>query len=97
VGVNFTYLSKIENQKLDFGLYPGEKLIRRLAAALGADEGDLLLLARKIPAEIQERVLQRPDAFRKLAALDDRTLDLVLAQADQVEQRGDRGRKARPR
>src|SRR5947209_8633082 len=31
VGVHFTYLSKVESEKLDFGLYPSEELIRRLA------------------------------------------------------------------
>src|SRR5438552_3679538 len=34
VGVHFTYLSKIENEKLDFGDYPGEQLILRLAEVL---------------------------------------------------------------
>ena len=33
VGVSFTYISKVENGKLDFGDYPSEDLIRRLAAA----------------------------------------------------------------
>ena len=54
VGVSFTYISKVENGKLDFGDYPSEDLIRRLAAALDADEEELLLLAEKIP----EAVLQ---------------------------------------
>src|SRR5262245_46664772 len=49
VGVSFTYISKVENGKLDFGDYPSEDLIRRLAAALDADEEELLLLAEKIP------------------------------------------------
>lgn len=78
VGIHFTYLSKVESEKLDFGLYPSEELIRRLATALEADMDELLLLAQKIPADIRERVLQRPDAFRKLAALDDHALDAVL-------------------
>lgn len=38
VGVDFTYLSKIECGKLDFGDYPGEGLIVKLAKALGAEE-----------------------------------------------------------
>jgi HTH-type transcriptional regulator, competence development regulator len=79
VGVSFTYVSKVENGKLDFGDYPSEDLIRRLATALGADEEDLLLLAEKIPQPIRRRFFERPDAFRLIARLDDRRLDRVLA------------------
>ncbi|HET6574078.1 MAG TPA: helix-turn-helix transcriptional regulator [Fimbriiglobus sp.] len=80
VGVNFTYLSKIENEKLDFADYPSEEMICKLAKALDADEDELLLLAEKIPRHIRRRVLQRPDAFRTLATLDDKTLDGLLVQ-----------------
>ena len=82
VGVNFTYLSKIENGKLDFGDYPGEGLIRRLAKALGAEQDELLLLAEKVPDRIRRRVIERPDAFRRLALLDDTKLDRLLAHID---------------
>jgi transcriptional regulator with XRE-family HTH domain len=78
VKVNFTYISKIENCKLDFGDYPSEELIRKLAKVLGADEDTLLLLAEKIPKDIRQRVLERPDAFRIIARLDDETLDALL-------------------
>jgi HTH-type transcriptional regulator, competence development regulator len=78
VQVNFTYLSKIENTKLDFGEYPGEGLIRKLAKALKADEDELLLLAEKIPDHIRRRVIERPDAFQKIASLDDEKLDRLL-------------------
>jgi len=33
VGVSFTHISKVENKKLDFGDYPSEVLIQKLAAA----------------------------------------------------------------
>lgn len=78
VGVSFTYISKIENEKLDFGDFPSEDLIRSLASALQADTDELLLLARKIPLRIRERVLQRPDVFRRLADLDDAALDSLM-------------------
>jgi transcriptional regulator with XRE-family HTH domain len=84
IGVSFTYVSRIENENLDFGPYPSEELILKVAKALEADADELLLLAKKIPADIRDRVLQRPDAFRKLAALDDDTLDLVLAEAEKA-------------
>lgn len=82
VDVNFTYLSKIENHKLDFGDYPGEGLIRKLAKVLKADEDELLLLAEKVPESIRRRVIERPDAFRKLTRLDDEALDRVLRALD---------------
>jgi transcriptional regulator with XRE-family HTH domain len=82
VGVGFTYLSKVENERLDFADYPSDDLIGRLAKALEADEDELLLLAKKIPAQIKERVLERPDAFRKLARLNDKALDRLLAQVE---------------
>jgi HTH-type transcriptional regulator, competence development regulator len=86
--MNFTYLSKMENAKLAFGEFPGEGLILKLAQALDADTDELLLLAEKVPARIKKRVLERPDAFRKLAALDDKTLDLVLAEGDHLSGEG---------
>lgn len=78
VNVNFTYISKIENAKLDFSDYPSEELIRRLADALEADVDELLILAEKMPDSVKKRVMQRPDAFRKIAKLDDATLDRIL-------------------
>ena len=78
VDINFTYLSKIENDKLDFSDFPSEKLIRKLAKVLDGDVDELLLLAEKVPDEIKKRVIERPDAFRKIARLDDDTLDKLL-------------------
>jgi transcriptional regulator with XRE-family HTH domain len=78
VGVGFTYISKVENGRLDFGDYPSEALIHKLADALDGDVEELLLLAQKIPDPIRKRVLERPDAFRRIAALDDRELDAVM-------------------
>jgi HTH-type transcriptional regulator, competence development regulator len=78
VDINFTYLSKIENGKLDFSNFPSEKLIRKLAKALDGDVDEMLLLAEKVPDTIRKRVIERPDAFRKFAALDDTTIDKLL-------------------
>jgi HTH-type transcriptional regulator, competence development regulator len=85
VKVNFTYVSKIENHKLDFGEYPSEDLIRKLAKVLEADEDELLLLAKKIPEDIRQRVLDRPDAFRKIAKLDDEQLDRLLGEIEEKD------------
>ena len=82
VGVSFTYVSKIENEKLDFGDYPSEELILKLAGALDADADELLILAEKIPEALKRRVIQRPDVFRRLATLDDESLDRLLQTLD---------------
>ena len=82
VGVGFTYLSKVENSRLDFGDYPSEALIHRLAEALDADEEELLLLADKVPNVIRRRIREKPEAFRRLARLDDSSLDLIVAQLE---------------
>jgi transcriptional regulator with XRE-family HTH domain len=97
VGVGFTYLSKVETGRLDFGEFPSEELIRKLAKALGGDLDELLLLAKKIPEPIRQRVLERPEAFRKLAALDDETLDIVLAEVDHLATEGTERRKPKSR
>ena len=83
VDVEFSYISKIENGKLDFGDYPSERLIERLAEALSVDADELLLLAEKIPPQIRQRVMDRPDAFRKFAELDDKALDELVEQVDE--------------
>lgn len=78
VGVGFHYLSKVENEKLDFGQFPGEALIKKLAEVLDGDESELLLLAQKVPDPIRQRVLERPEVFSALAGCDDKTLDEVM-------------------
>lgn len=87
VDINFTYLSKVESEKLDFAQYPSEDLIRKLAKALDADVDELLLLAKKIPPDIRDRVIERPDAFRKIASLDDEALDAVLKDIERKEKK----------
>ncbi len=82
VRVTFTYLSKIENQKLSFGEFPSNEMILKLAHALDADPDELLLLAEKIPEAIRKRVLERPDVFRKMATLDDKRLDDLVVFID---------------
>lgn len=85
VGVSFTYISKIENHRLDFGDYPSEEVIGKIADALDADRDELLVLAEKVPEPIRRRVLERPDAFGKLARLDDVALDRLVDQIEEDE------------
>jgi transcriptional regulator with XRE-family HTH domain len=58
VGIDFTYLSKIEN---DYGPPPAESTIRRLAVELDADADELVLLADKLPGEFEQDLLDRPE------------------------------------
>jgi transcriptional regulator with XRE-family HTH domain len=50
VGLNFTYLSKIENGKV--GYTPSAEKIRAIAEVLKADHIELLKLANKVPPEL---------------------------------------------
>lgn len=81
-GINFTYISRIENGKLEFSEFPSEATIHKLADALEGDEEELLIIAKKILETIRVRFLERPDVFCKIARLDDRALDRLLAQLD---------------
>ena len=54
-GIDFTYLSKIENGRVD---PPGEETMRALATALGAEAEDLLARARKMPRDLKRLVAQ---------------------------------------
>ena len=80
IGVTVGYISKVEKERLQFGDYPSEKFIHKLAEALQCDEDELLLVTDRVPPAIQMRVLERPEAFRRIAELDDRTLDRLLDQ-----------------
>jgi transcriptional regulator with XRE-family HTH domain len=80
VGVGFTYISKIENHKLEEGHGPSEKLIHKLAAALDANEEELLLLAEKVPEPIRKRVCERPEVFQVVARMNDKEMDHFLEQ-----------------
>ena len=85
VGINFTYLSKVESEKLDFARVPVRGIDPQAGEGSGADKDELLLLAKKIPTDIRDRVIERPDAFRKIASLDDEALDDMLKEIERKE------------
>jgi len=60
-GVYFTYLSKIENDRLEHS--PSIKTIRDLARALDVDELELMTLANKVPPML-EAIARNKDAAR---------------------------------
>ncbi len=80
IGTNFTYISKIENHRLDFGDYPSEEMIHKLADALEVDEEQLLLLAEKVPSKIKQIIFKRPELFQLIAELDEKALDALTHQ-----------------
>ncbi|NJK36993.1 MAG: helix-turn-helix transcriptional regulator [Oscillatoriales cyanobacterium RM2_1_1] len=62
--VDFTYLSKLENDRADYP--PKEDVIRGLGKHLGLDEEELIFLAGRIPHQYESFLRQNP---RELAAL----------------------------
>ncbi len=59
------------DERLNFGDYPSDSLIHRLADALEADEEELLILAKRVPEPVKQRFFQRPDVFCAIAKCDD--------------------------
>ena len=76
VGVDFTYLSKIENGRVE---PPSEtvlkKVSRELAKVLGRDEtelaDELITLAGKVPSDLAETLVRNPQAVRFLRSIGD--------------------------
>lgn len=58
LGVDFTYLSKLENDRADYA--PKEEVIRGLARNLSLDEEELIFLAGRIPQQYEEILKQNP-------------------------------------
>lgn len=90
LGIDFTYLSKLEN---DRGEPPGEDLVRRLAELFEVDAEELLAKAGKIPAELRERAqgdLQFATLLRTLPTLSPEQLQRVYKSA------GVRSKRERP-
>ena len=56
IGVDFTYVSKFENDKTVRP--PAESTIRKLAEVLETNAEELILLAKKIPQNLQETIVQ---------------------------------------
>lgn len=71
VGIDFTYLSKIEGGRLD---PPSEVIIQRLAQVLEADEDELINLAGKVPKDLKAVLEESPQAVELLRVLSERKL-----------------------
>lgn len=86
MGVDSTYLSKIENDRLKHT--PSVRTIQSLAAAIGADELELIQLADKLPA-VLDVFAREPEArlFLSRAARSLRTAADWKAATEFVERR----------
>ncbi|MDJ0724726.1 MAG: helix-turn-helix domain-containing protein [Prochloraceae cyanobacterium] len=82
IGLDFTYLSKLENSRADYP--PKEDVIRSLARNLELDEEELVFLAGRIPRKEEEllklnykamprlfrRIRENPEFARQLLEID---------------------------
>lgn len=88
VGVDFTYISKIENDK---GLRPpAESTIRRLAIFLETDAEELVLLAKKVPQNFQETIVEDKlavDFLRVFPKLNETQRGIVEKMIEQAEEK----------
>lgn len=64
LGVDFTYLSKLENDRADYP--PKEDVIRSLARNLDLEEEELIFLAGRIPQQYEELLKQNPKEMQML-------------------------------
>ena len=58
VGIDFTYVSKIESGTMD---PPSEGTIVKMAEALGQDPDKMLLAAKKVPSDFQKVITENED------------------------------------
>jgi transcriptional regulator with XRE-family HTH domain len=85
VGIDFTYLSKLENDQI--GQSPSEELVGRFATVLGDNRDDLLDLAGKIPVDPLRRIAaQNSDVARLLRRLPDLSPDRLRKVIDASEE-----------
>jgi transcriptional regulator with XRE-family HTH domain len=74
VGINFTYLSKIESGVL---LPPREDKIIRLAKVLNADKDELITLAGKVPSDLAQ-ILQNRGVVQFLRSSSSKEISQLL-------------------
>lgn len=86
-GIDFTYLSKIENGRMP---PPAHDTIVKLATALSADADELLLLAHKVPHDLHPvitRSVALPTFLRSISDLSEDELLELSSYAHQVRAR----------
>lgn len=90
LGLDFTYLSKLENDRADYA--PKEEVIRALALHLGLNAEALIFLAGRIPQRNEEFLKQNyeamPALFRRMQENPDFARK-VFQEATQPENEGE--------
>ena len=86
-GIDFTYLSKIENGRM---APPSEETIRKIADILGEDAEQLIILADKIPSNYKQVLQSNPKVPMLLRTLGqnpltDEKFDRLLKQIEDFE------------
>jgi transcriptional regulator with XRE-family HTH domain len=64
LSVDFTYLSKLENDRADYA--PKEEVIRSLARNLDLNEEELIFLAGRLPQQYEALLKQNPKEMQAL-------------------------------
>ena len=86
IGIDFTYLSKLENNRVDYP--PKEEVIRALAQNLDLNEEELIFLAGRIPQCYEELLKQHyqtmPVLFRRMRE-NPAVTEAILNQADKTD------------
>lgn len=86
-GIELTYLSKLENDKLNS--LPSEETINKIVGALGLDnkvKDDLFILAKKIPSDYKEDFINKPmfAIYRSSKGLSDEEMMKI---AEEIEEK----------
>jgi transcriptional regulator with XRE-family HTH domain len=79
IGVDFSYISKLENDRLP---PPASETASKIAAALACPIEELLSAARKLPSGVENAISSAPGALRFLQRA--RDLDLTHEEWDQL-------------
>jgi transcriptional regulator with XRE-family HTH domain len=67
VGIDYTYISKIENRRED---PPSEDVIIKMAEILGEDPDVMLIAAKKIPNHLKNLIYKNKNVFNFLQKAD---------------------------
>lgn len=88
IGVDFSYVSKFENDRTVRP--PAESTIRKLAEVLDTDAEELILLAQKIPQNLQKTIVEDKlavDFLRVVPKFSNRDREAVLKIIQRVEEK----------